>query len=548
MKSLIRSRQGCWTCRLRKKKCDERQPLCSTCEWLSITCYGYGPRPEWMDGGPQEKAVVQEFKQIVKSTSRRKQGFFDRGNGDTVRRGREIAPRATPPGTETPGAGAGTPSAENEAGGGGGTPVGGSSLGSVSAEESTLLMNFLDEIFPLQYPVYKPDLLEGGRGWLLQLLLRTKPLYHAALALSSYHLMISGLSMISAECRVFSAVKKEERLAMCLEEVQRTIRDVQVFTKERSHNALGLLASVVQLVFLELFAGDRSAWMIHLDAAVDMFQKGRRDELLHCGLTQKSKALIQHGMPLGHFDPADDGATIVQEVVTFRFMEATIIWLDLIASITSGASPTLLQVHSETFRPHSPTKLEKIVGCPNWLAIQIGRTADLHARMADAQRLGMRVDRARLLQEYDSIHAEIQSGVEETTKSKSGSSVLSVFIPAMVFPHMAIIYLHLVVHGFQELDRLGGVLSEAMQILRNEVPCNVLSAMIAPLFIIGCVARQDGEQGYIRTVLSAAPVIQPLLKHRSRILPALEEVWIGRQTPGFGWGDAIRRCGDLLLV
>jgi hypothetical protein len=518
-----------------------------------------------MDGGPQEKAVVQEFKQIVKSTSRRKQGFFDRGNGDTVRRGREIAPRATPPGTETPGAGAGTPSAENEAGGGGGTPVGGSSLGSVSAEESTLLMNFLDEIFPLQYPVYKPDLLEGGRGWLLQLLLRTKPLYHAALALSSYHLMISGLSMISAECRVFSAVKKEERLAMCLEEVQRTIRDVQVFTKERSHNALGLLASVVQLVFLEvflvvgtkrsganlanqLFAGDRSAWMIHLDAAVDMFQKGCRDELLHCGLTQKSKALIQHGMPLGHFDPADDGATIVQEVVTFRFMEATIIWLDLIASITSGASPTLLQVHSETFRPHSPTKLEKIVGCPNWLAIQIGRTADLHARMADAQRLGMRVDRARLLQEYNSIHAEIQSGVEETTKSKSGSSVLSVPIPAMVFPHMAIIYLHLVVHGFQELDRLGGVLSEAMQILRNEVPCNVLSAMIAPLFIIGCVTRQDGEQGYIRTVLSAAPVIQPLLKHRSRILPALEEVWIGRQTLGFGWGDAIRRCGDLLLV
>ncbi|KAJ0421547.1 fungal-specific transcription factor domain-containing protein [Aspergillus carlsbadensis] len=414
-------------------------------------------------------------------------------------------------------------------------------------------MHFLDEIFPLQYPVYKPDLLEGGRGWLLHLLLRTKPLYHAALALSSYHMMITGFSVISPECRVFSVVKKEERLAMCLEEVQRTIRDVQVFTRERSHNALGLLASVVQLVFFELCAGDRSAWMIHLDAAVDMFQKGRRDELLHCGLTEKAKALLQHGMPLGHFDPADDGATIVQEVVTFRFMEGTVLWLDLIASITSGASPTLLHVHPEAFRLHSPTKLEKIVGCPNWLAVQIGRTADLQSRMADARRHGMPIYCARFLQESDSIREAIQSGLMETRKSKSpSSSVLSTPapapVPAMVFPHMAVIYLHLVVHGFEQLDGLGGVISEAMQILQNQLPCNLLSAMIAPLFIIGCVARQDGEQGYIRTLFSAAPVVQPLLKHRSRILPVLEGVWIGRQTSGFCWGDAIRACGELLLV
>jgi hypothetical protein len=209
-----------------------------------------------MDGGPQEKAVVQGFKQVVKSTSRKKQGFSlgrdrdGRGGG-----GRELAPRgqgSSPGAPGPPGAGSETPNAESSEGGATPADVGGSSFSAVSAEESTLLMNFLDEIFPLQYPVYKPDILEGGRGWLLYLLLRTKPLYHAALALSSYHLMISGVSMISSECRVFSVVRKEERLAMCLQEVQRTIRDVQVFTKERTHNALGLLASVVQLVFFEV--------------------------------------------------------------------------------------------------------------------------------------------------------------------------------------------------------------------------------------------------------------------------------------------------------
>jgi hypothetical protein len=72
MSGPLRSKQGCWTCRLRKKKCDENHPLCSLCTSLSITCYGYGPRPEWMDNGERERAVANNIKEIVKHTSRRK--------------------------------------------------------------------------------------------------------------------------------------------------------------------------------------------------------------------------------------------------------------------------------------------------------------------------------------------------------------------------------------------------------------------------------------------------------------------------------------------
>ncbi len=68
----LRSTRGCWTCRLRRKKCDEIRPTCATCESLAITCHGYGPKPEWMDGGEQEKEMANSIKQIVKHTSRRK--------------------------------------------------------------------------------------------------------------------------------------------------------------------------------------------------------------------------------------------------------------------------------------------------------------------------------------------------------------------------------------------------------------------------------------------------------------------------------------------
>jgi hypothetical protein len=68
----LRSAKGCWTCRLRRKKCDERSPICSLCDSLMISCYGYGPKPDWMNGGEIEKEKLEGFKQIVKYTSRRR--------------------------------------------------------------------------------------------------------------------------------------------------------------------------------------------------------------------------------------------------------------------------------------------------------------------------------------------------------------------------------------------------------------------------------------------------------------------------------------------
>lgn len=72
MSGPLRTKQGCWTCRLRKKKCDEASPRCSTCESLSITCYGFGAKPGWMNDGDKARAVANDIKEIVKQTSRRR--------------------------------------------------------------------------------------------------------------------------------------------------------------------------------------------------------------------------------------------------------------------------------------------------------------------------------------------------------------------------------------------------------------------------------------------------------------------------------------------
>lgn len=67
-----RSLNGCWTCRVRRKKCDESPLSCRNCSDLSLNCDGYGSRPAWFDSGSLEKAKALKIKNIVKQTIKRR--------------------------------------------------------------------------------------------------------------------------------------------------------------------------------------------------------------------------------------------------------------------------------------------------------------------------------------------------------------------------------------------------------------------------------------------------------------------------------------------
>lgn len=63
-----RKTTGCWTCRARKKKCDDARPSCAACSLRAITCYGYDAKPAWMDGGEDEKGMLRTMKQRAKES------------------------------------------------------------------------------------------------------------------------------------------------------------------------------------------------------------------------------------------------------------------------------------------------------------------------------------------------------------------------------------------------------------------------------------------------------------------------------------------------
>jgi hypothetical protein len=106
----------------------------------------------------------------------------------------------------------------------------------------------------------------------------------------------------------------------------------------------------------------------------------------------------------------------------------------------------------------------------------------------------------------------------------------------------------MLVQGFQHLILLDKTTSEAMTMLRTQTSTNLLPSLVCPLFFIGCVARQEDKQ-FFRSVFSSPPLLDPLLKHRGRILPILEDIWSKRATIlGFGWEGCVELTKNLLLI
>jgi hypothetical protein len=223
-----RSKGGCHTCKARKKRCDEGRASCAACLSLGISCHGYGPRPAWMDGGSAEKAQLEAWRQKVKEVTNHKRKLRARQNAPrslqvhdfhendrvsvtpTSAEDAHHTPQSLPPLNEDFSAALSKariprwpPGRPEDSTGDDDSPslqlttTSTSALGHEKAsqsppvlreEEASLLMHYLDYVFPLQFPFYKHSAFKGGRGWLLSILMQLEPLYHAALSVSSYHM------------------------------------------------------------------------------------------------------------------------------------------------------------------------------------------------------------------------------------------------------------------------------------------------------------------------------------------------------------------------
>lgn len=60
---------GCWTCRARRVKCDEAQPVCNRCAHSRLICEGYGVRLVWKGAQRREPGSSSLFRTLIELDS-----------------------------------------------------------------------------------------------------------------------------------------------------------------------------------------------------------------------------------------------------------------------------------------------------------------------------------------------------------------------------------------------------------------------------------------------------------------------------------------------
>ncbi len=81
------------------------------------------------------------------------------------------------------------------------------------------------------------------------------------------------------------------------------------------------------------------------------------------------------------------------------------------------------------------------------------------------------------------------------------------------------------------------------------MPAHLMHVIICPLYIIGTVATKEDEE-FFCDIFSSAPVSDPSLEHRGKILPVLEELWRMRDATmtGWTWQDTVALSDHNLLL
>ena len=307
---------------------------------------------------------------------------------------------------------------------------------------------------------------------------------------------------------------------------------------------------------IKLFTGHENTWQVHLRLGISMYQECHQKVFVHLGMRDASMKILREGLPL-----SDDEPEVQEEVLSFRFLAGSMIWLDIVSSITAGTAPRLLSHHDFALAPNSQTNLGHIMGCKNWIMSLIARIAALHEHKITLILQGS-FDCREYRQKSDEISRDIQNGI--TCGALEGLDISSASTPTsemkwdakdlvtQVFAYTASIYLHLVTLGFQLLEDLNETISSTIRMLQCRIPTPLLPALVTPLYIIDAVAREEDES-FFRTVFSSPPVVDTALRHRGQILPILEEIWRrGRAAPEFRlefrWEDCVEMTKDILLI
>ncbi|KAE8388940.1 fungal-specific transcription factor domain-containing protein [Aspergillus alliaceus] len=401
--------------------------------------------------------------------------------------------------------------------------------------EISLLMHYLDDVFPLQFPFPETAHL-GKREWLLTILSSTKAVYYATLSLSLLH-KEACLDTSEIEEGLIWREEKTRYYILALRESQQLLQGLRSNTgKDSLKGHINALANTVQLISFESSCLSKGDWQIHLRAGTSLIP----------ALIESWKMIVRSHKPTSsvwsRLDASDfctiaNGDHLSFECIgSLRFFTNMLAAFGVLSCVSLGPMAPFMDYRYLMDNHAGLIQMDQIIGCKNWVMstiLDVGILDQWKREELSHFRLSMK----ELTRRATSIEMVLESGIKE---ARSGGVV---DIVTSIYATSALTYLHSVVSGLNPyLSEVQDSVSRTITLLKQLPDSRVVSSLVWPLCITGCMASPDHE-AFFTGIIHASGLTQPALRNGWYVLEIMENAWKIRdlmtQPSAITWEDMI---------
>ncbi|KAI1806247.1 fungal-specific transcription factor domain-containing protein [Daldinia bambusicola] len=439
----------------------------------------------------------------------------------------------------------------------------------------TILITFyLENLFPFLFPFYCPSPLEGGRSWILEMMISSPVVKRATLCQSSYFLSLAQENANHHAIWEMVLTQTKDAFGVLRESLQ-VISGSSI--AEHLHGAVRIMASILQMQRFVVTILCFNNCQAHLNAGLALFK-----QLLESidageseGVGSRFNAVVDRLGPPTWISDAQNVQIQSAEQAAFRFSSALLIFDDIIASTVLQDQPRLYEYHCCLLSGINGTdpviNLETVLGCQNWVLLKISEISALDSWKNQCKIAG-NLDVIELVRRATAIKGPLEAHLirlesESPALLRSGSSLLNSFninnfqqskvlanesrLTTRVWAHAALLYLLIVVSGWQPASvEVRYHVGRVIDLLTHQIsPAALLRTMVWPFCVAGCLAESE-QEAHFRTMAAA---LQPpsVFGTIRKALEIMESVWENRNASDAADRDlatCFRSQGDLVLL
>ncbi|RFU72429.1 hypothetical protein TARUN_9825 [Trichoderma arundinaceum] len=506
-----RSKRGCWTCRIRHRKCDEGHPFCKECDNRHIRCHGYGPRPSWLDNEEDVRAELSMVKNAVKQNARLLNKGANRVVGTDAQL-RAISSKQQQDAVAGPEQAlwASCPSQE------------------MRFREAELIMLYLDYIFPIQYPYYTDNPELGGRGWLFWLLLNNRPLRQASLTLAALYQRTKfarGTEYMEAELIEYhTTALSAMRHALSANEDDLAL--------DYGEKLITFISSGCCLISFEVLQGGSTSWQTHLDALTTVASKIRPPPT--AGTAYESPV---EQVPPGPISSLRRGMKYAR-----RFELTKLLWFEILSTASTGQPP---RMPYREWLDSEDILMADFVGCQNWVMRVIG---DLSMIQAAGDSISLQKRRESLL----GLETLLRDGIERMRMQPHNPPIPVSDYISRVFAVGALVQLHVIFATTHPAEaNIYGAVASVMEELQQAPKGVSLRGVVWSICIAGSMAQPDQQPFFEHLMARILSKSNANFGNCGSVQRILRQCWTRRHEDPRGewtWRDAMADLKDFPLL